>query len=85
VIINGEGPGSGPFGITGVHHRTNGNTELDEQVVPNLTYDLETVTNLANATNWTILNSFIPLSSPYTNIDTTTPVAPYRFYRLIEQ
>jgi hypothetical protein len=85
VIINGEGPGSGPFGITGVHHRTNGNTELDEQVVPNLTYDLETVTNLANATNWTILNSFIPLSSPYTNIDTSTPVAPYRFYRLIEQ
>jgi hypothetical protein len=85
VIINGEGPGSGPFGITGVHHRANGNTELDEQVVPNLTYELETVTNLVNATNWTILNSFTPVASPYTNIDTTTPVAPDRFYRLIEQ
>jgi hypothetical protein len=85
LIINGEGPASGPFGITGVHHRTNGNTELDEEVVPNLTYQLQTVTNLANATNWTIISTFTPLSNPYTNVDNSTPVAPYRFYRLIEQ
>ncbi|HUA66043.1 MAG TPA: hypothetical protein VME24_09355 [Alphaproteobacteria bacterium] len=85
LILNGEGPGSGPFGILDVHHRANGNTELDEEVVPGLTYQLQTVTNLMNATNWTILSTFIPPSSPYTNVDTTTPVMPYRFYRLIEQ
>jgi len=85
VIINGEGPASGPFGITSVHHRANGNTELDEEVVPGLTYELQTATNLLNPTNWTMITTFIPLSSPYTNVDTSVPVAPYRFYRLIEQ
>jgi hypothetical protein len=85
IGLNGEGPGSGPFGFLGVQHLGNGYTELDEQVVPNLTYQLQTVTNLENATNWTILTTFTPLYSPYTNVDTSTPVARYRFYRLIEQ
>jgi hypothetical protein len=85
LTFDGEGPGSGAFGFAGVHHRPNGNTELDETVVPGLTYELLTTTNLINATNWIMLTSFIPLHSPYTNVDTSTPVAPYRFYRLIEQ
>ncbi|HEV2318840.1 MAG TPA: hypothetical protein VGV18_03770, partial [Verrucomicrobiae bacterium] len=84
-VLNGEGPASGPFGFVGVHHLANGYTELDEQVVPHLTYQLQTATNLANPANWTVITTFTPLSSPYTNVDASGPVAPYRFYRLIEQ
>ncbi|HEX3626213.1 MAG TPA: hypothetical protein VH280_12385, partial [Verrucomicrobiae bacterium] len=85
LILNGEGPASGPFGFVSVHHRVNGNTELDEQVVPTITYQLQTTTNLNNPVIWTILSTFTPVSTPYTNVDTSTPVMPYRFYRLIEQ
>ncbi len=85
IVLNGEGPGAGTFGFLGVHHRSNGTTELDENVVPGLDYQLQSVTNLINATNWTIITSFTPPSSPYTNVDNTTPVMPVRFYRLIEQ
>jgi hypothetical protein len=86
LTSTGEGPGSGAYGITGVHHRANGNTEVDETVVPGLTYQLLTTTNLTYPiSSWTIVSTFTPLSSPYTNIDTTVPVAPYRFYLLIQQ
>ncbi len=84
-VLNGEGPGAGIFGFSSVHHRANGNTELDEYVVPGLNYQLQTTTNLGYPINWTTIAAFVPLSSPYTNVDTSTPVMPYRFYQLIEQ
>jgi hypothetical protein len=85
IGLNGEGPASGPFGFTAVHHLANGYTELDEIVVPGLTYELLTSTNLSSPTNWTMITTFTPPSTPYTNLDTIMPVAPYRFYLLIQQ
>jgi len=33
-VLNGEGPGSGPFGFTGTNYLSNGNVQLNRMPVP---------------------------------------------------
>ena len=80
--LNGEGPGSGPFGFNGVTRQSNGNIQLTMQVVSGLTYQLQTSTNLVN---WSAVTTFTPVTNLYIYVDSSAHTSPEKFYRLQEQ
>ncbi|MFO1476310.1 MAG: hypothetical protein U1F98_06630 [Verrucomicrobiota bacterium] len=81
LVLNGEGPGSGPFGFTNSVYLGGGSVQLGIYLVPGLTYALQTSTNLVN---WTVVNTLTPVTNLLYYTD-TQPVQPARFYRLLEQ
>jgi len=81
-VLNGEGPGSGPFGFASITLLSYGPIQLSMQVVPGLTYQLQTSSNLWD---WTPMTTFTPATNLYNYIDWTSPLWPARFYRLQEQ
>jgi hypothetical protein len=58
-VLNGEGPGSGPFGFANVSRVAGGNIQLTMTLVPGLAYQLQSSTNFIK---WTVLNNLAPLS-----------------------
>jgi hypothetical protein len=80
-VLNGEGPGSGPFGFANVSRVAGGNIQLTMILVPGLAYQLQSSTNFIN---WTVLNNLAPLS--VTNVLQINPIGvPYQFFRIQEQ
>ena len=80
--LNGEGPGSGPFGFTSVSRLPNGTVQLNLQLVSGLTYQLQASTNLVS---WVVLTTITPGTSIYNYVDPSAPAYPIRFYRLQQQ
>jgi hypothetical protein len=80
--LNGEGPGSGVFKFTSITNLPSGWIQLNMTLVPGLTYQLQTSTNLVD---WSVLTTISPAPSIYTYIDTSSPLYPHRYYRLLEQ
>jgi hypothetical protein len=78
----GEGPGSPPTEFVQTTYLPNGNVQLQIQVNPGWTYQLQASTDLVN---WTILTTFTPTTSLYMYVDTTSHGYRYRFYRLMAQ
>jgi len=81
-ILNGQGSASGPFGFNNIVRLANGTIRMNLLVVPTLTYQLQTSTNLVN---WSPLTTFTPATNPYSFTDTTLPLAPYQFYRMEQE
>ena len=79
--LNGEGPGSGVFKFTSFNYQANGNVQLNMTLVPGLTYQVQSSTNLVN---WTILTTITPSTSLYSLIVSSSGY-PAQFYRLQEQ
>ncbi len=81
-VMNGEGPGSGPFGFSGVAHQPNGNILLTMSLVPGQNYVLQSSTNLVN---WTSLGNYSP-AVLITNVLSINPTGVAdQFFRLMQQ
>jgi len=81
-VLNGEGPGSGPFGFSNVSHVAGGNIQLTMILVPGLYYQLQNSTNLVN---WTVLGNYLPAIT-ITNVQNINPIGvPDQFFRIQEQ
>jgi hypothetical protein len=81
-VLNGEGPGSGPFGFSNVSRVAGGSIQLTMILVPGVYYQLQSSTNLIN---WTVLGNYSP-DITITNVQNINPIGiPYQFFRLQEQ
>ncbi len=79
--LNGQLMLSGPFGFSNITRLGNGNLQLTMTLVPGLTYQLQSSTNLLN---WSVINTIMPITP--TNIQLINPVGyPVQFFRLLEQ
>jgi hypothetical protein len=81
LSLDGEGPGTAPPQFSSVQYLSNHTLQLNIQVTPGESYDVEVSTDLIH---WTVLTSFTPTSTIYSYID-YSPTYPWRYYRLVEQ